>query len=304
MTRRMERRDQPTARTKDTAMTSNRTYGVELEIIHPSQPCDMDEVARIITAAGVACVAERYNHTTREHWKVITDGSVHNTNSQSGCEVVSPVLAGEAGLAVLATVCNALQAAGYTVNKTCGMHVHVGASDLTVAKVKTLVKTWLKYEDSLECLVAESRRGQAMFCKSNVQTVTGRRYTSDDAQNVIICEEAFAKIDACTTLDAIRSLFRSDRYHKLNLESLWRHRTVEIRLHQGSVNATKACEWVRLCVGMVEGAATRSRILPRKAHGHTAAVRVKYLLEDCVEDTSSRLFFQRRKNELCVATAE
>ena len=300
----MERRDQPTARTKDTAMTSNRTFGVELEIVHPSQPCNMLEVARIITEAGVACIAEGYNHTTRAHWKVIADASVHNNNTDRGCEVVSPVLAGEAGLAVLATVCRALQAAGYSVNKTCGMHVHVGASDLTVAKMKTLVKTWVKFEDSLECLVSESRRGQATFCKSNVQTVTGRRYGSDDAQNVVICEEAFAKIDACTTLDQIRTLFRSDRYHKLNLESLWRHRTVEVRLHQGSINATKACEWVRLCVGMVDGAAPRSRISARKAHGHTAAIRVKYLLEDCVEDASSRLFLQRRKNELCLASAE
>lgn len=285
-------------------MTSTRTFGVELEIIHSSHACDMNEVARIITAAGVACVCESYNHATREHWKVITDGSVRNNRGQSGCEVVSPVLSGEEGIAILANVCHALTAAGYGVNKTCGMHVHVGATDLNVAKMKTLVKTWVKYEDSLECLVSESRRGQATYCKSNVATVTGRRYGSDDAQNVAICEEAFAKIDACQTLDQIRTLFRGDRYHKLNLESLWRHRTVEVRLHQGTLHARKACEWVRLCVGMVESAATRTRISARKSHGHTAAARVKYLLENCVEDTSSRLFFQRRKNELCGASAE
>ena len=40
------------------------------------------------------------------------------------------------------------------------------------------------------------------------------------------------------------------RYKKLNLMSFWQHGTVEFRHHQGTVEAQKAENWVRMCLRM------------------------------------------------------
>jgi hypothetical protein len=290
-------------------MNSTRTFGVELEIVGISQ----QQAAAAITAAGLVCYAESYNHQTRGHWKVISDSSVFSTTGmcrEAGCEVVSPVLCGEQGMAQLEKVCKALEAAGAKVNKTCGMHVHVGAADLNAKQVRNVVKTWVKYEDSTNLLVSESRRGYdttgylpSYYCRDNVRTLAFGQYSESDVANVELCRQMFNQIDACKTIDQLTDLFGGHdgtytRYHKLNLASYYRHRTIEVRCHQGTVNARKATEWVRFCLGLVETSASRGSVQPRKAHGHSAADRLGYLLDAAGLTASSKRFFRNRAKQL------
>ncbi len=46
--------------------------------------------------------------------------------------------------------------------------------------------------------------------------------------------------------------FNGDRYTSLNLESVRRHGTVEVRLHQGTLNGVKAIAWSQLIAGMID----------------------------------------------------
>ena len=50
------------------------------------------------------------------------------------------------------------------------------------------------------------------------------------------------------------------RYHKLNLESLVRHGTVEFRQHSGTVDGEKMANWVMLVGGFVECAVSAKTI--------------------------------------------
>lgn len=68
----------------------NRTFGVELEIVHGNKR----QLRNAIRRRGVACEIEGYNHATRTNWKIVSDASVIG-----GYELVSPVLKGERGLA-------------------------------------------------------------------------------------------------------------------------------------------------------------------------------------------------------------
>src|SRR5210317_2132039 len=106
---------------------NNKKFGVEIEFVNASTR----EVAEAINAAGVAAVLEGYNHVTRRHWKVTTDCTV-TTGGYSlgsgegfGGEVVSPVLEGDAGLAELKAVLDAMNAVNRMgVDVRCGLHVH------------------------------------------------------------------------------------------------------------------------------------------------------------------------------------
>jgi hypothetical protein len=110
------------------------TFGVELEFIMPVG-MTRDRIATMIQQAGVMCMSEQYNHTTRTHWKITTDASLGYTR---GAEVVSPILRGEAGLEATRKVCQILTQTGCKVSKKCGLHVHVGCSNYEIGFFKNI----------------------------------------------------------------------------------------------------------------------------------------------------------------------
>ena len=83
------------------ATSTTLTFGAELECFLPYGISHREAAAKI-TAAGIECNAESYNHSARPTWKIVTDGSLGDYSR--GAEIVSPVLSGEEGLAALATV--------------------------------------------------------------------------------------------------------------------------------------------------------------------------------------------------------
>ena len=193
------------------------TFGVEIEILNT---IDRTEIARALQAEGINAAGESYNHRITTWWKVITDSSC-------GLEVVSPILSGEQGLNELKKVCEVLTRIGCQVDRRCGLHVHIGANRLGVAKVKSVVKRWLGNETNLDSIQPRSRRGRSnMYCEPLSDTIRTEF------------------IDRCSTLDELANI-QHTRYSKLNLQSYRRHKTIEFRHHSGSTDATKITNWVK-----------------------------------------------------------
>ena len=262
-----------------------RTYGVEIELAGLTTA----QAADALRAAGVACRAETYNHDPRPTWKAVPDGSV-----PGGCEVVSPVLSGPEGFREIETVCAALRAAGATVNRTTGLHVHLGARDLSLDAVKRLLKNWAKFEDTIDLLVAPSRRADANgFCRS----IVGRfGAVGSEAERCATIRTAFAKIDAATTLRELFGLFAS-RYYKLNLEAFWRHGTIEVRQHHGTLDAAKIINWIELMGALFEASSVARSVAVRPVNGQTPKFRFKWLFNMTVQGAPRR-FWSRRMREL------
>ena len=53
---------------------NERDFGVEIEFLRPSQTTQ-EEIANALRGMGVECRVEGYNHTTRTHWKIVSDSS-------------------------------------------------------------------------------------------------------------------------------------------------------------------------------------------------------------------------------------
>lgn len=98
--------------------TFNRKFGIEIEAYN----CSRERLARELREAGIEVVVEGYNHTTRPHWKLVTDSSL---NGNDTFELVSPILVGETGLRELEKVCWVLDLCDVKVNESCGLHVHI-----------------------------------------------------------------------------------------------------------------------------------------------------------------------------------
>lgn len=200
---------------------TTRTFGIELEMIVPSAITATD-LTREFASIGVELRSESYNHSTRPHWKLVTDGSVRPHRAGFwGIELVSPVLSGEPALEVVTKVCELLTRLGVTTNRTCGFHVHHGARDLKPKHLENLFSLYRNCERAIDTLMPLSRRANAnYFCKSLKQKSV--------------------------------AMLQHDRYHKVNLSSMSRHGTVEIRHHSGTVSAEKVVSWIRLTQAMVE----------------------------------------------------
>lgn len=209
-----------------------RTFGIEIEAYNLTRT----QVVAALRSAGLSCEDAGYSHQTTSYWKVVSDGSIQGIN---GFELVSPVLQGESGLEEVRTAMQAIEAAGAKVNKSCGFHVHFGAADLGLKEFKNLFKHYVKNEDILDAMLPESRRGSAnYYCKSLLHQFQGS--THNDRIN-----KAFDAIDAASTLEQLyEAMTGRDRYFKLNLLSFWRHGTIEVRHHSGTVEADKVCNWV------------------------------------------------------------
>lgn len=219
-----------------------RKFGVEIEFIGVFPA----EAARAINAAGVPCVVENYNHATRNHWKIVHDGSLEvnsNMDPEMRGELVSPPLSGEAGLEQVRTVARALAAAGGTVNKSCGLHVHVDANDLDAGQILSIVRRYSHFENGITAFMPPSRRDSRWaysvggdFVERLLQQVN--RYGNP------------------------RNLFGGlNRYHAVNLASYARHGTVEFRQHSGSTNENKICNWITFCLYFVNKA-IQNQVVP------------------------------------------
>lgn len=207
-----------------------RTFGVEIEF---KTSASKAQVAAAIRAKGIDCQAESYGHQTRNHWKVVSDGSVYG-----GWELVSPALKGLDGLRQIKAVSEGLAEIGASIDRSCGLHVHHDASDLSRKNIKDLLNFYIRWEPVIDLLMPASRRGNSnTYCRSI------SRWN-----------------DRASTINAVNGHrgsiynFTGTRYTKLNLQSFHRHGTVEFRHHSGTTDVGKISSWVVLTQVFVERA--------------------------------------------------
>lgn len=240
----------------DLELLSTMTFGVELEFLLPNI-ISRAGMAERISRTGISCGAESYNHITSSYWKITTDNSLSGGRDGSGAEIVSPVLRGAAGFDQLIQVCTILKANGARVNKSCGLHVHVGARDWQVSQFKNLVMLYAGGQGVIDTFMAPSRRGSANgFCQP--------------------ISVNYTRLNSATTVDEVARSFGqfpgsdhtrgSARYKKLNFMSFWQHGTVEFRHHQGTVEPDKTLQWVKFCLRMCLAARTGDAFATQAAH--------------------------------------
>jgi hypothetical protein len=212
----------PTSTQLDYSFT--RKFGIEIEAYN----CTREKLASEFRAAGIDVAVEGYNHTTRNHWKLVTDASLTGNNT---FELVSPVLEGEAGLKELEKVCWVLEFCDVKVNDSCGLHIHMDAADFDLQTWKNLALSYKHLERVIDSFMPQSRR-QNYYCKglSSISAVD---------------------IQAAQSINDLQAAFGNNRYRKVNLEAYARHRTVEFRQHSGTTNFTKMENWVRFLNGLI-----------------------------------------------------
>ena len=199
------------------------TFGVEIECLVAASL--MGESA---TRNKMPFQYEGYNHTDNNHYyKFVSDSSIRGENP---IECVSPVLTGREGMKSLENCCKALNEAGAQVNRSTGLHVHIGAQNLSDEAYVNVFKNYQKLERVIDTFMANSRRANnSQWCR----TLQGKDFSW------------------CTTKSDIYDEMNGNRYFKVNACSYARHQTIEFRQHQGSTDFEKISNWVNFCAKLV-----------------------------------------------------
>lgn len=135
------------------------------------------------------------------------DGSLEDTEGH-GVELTI-LFNSKHGFEPLERLCKALLDAGCYVNKKCGLHVHLDARHMTPIKVRKVGNSIGHALPVLKWLVPESRHNNR-YCELDVSDLRG------------------------------------ERYYAVNLTAFRKYKTIEIRLHSGTINAPKIIQWVKL----------------------------------------------------------
>ena len=191
-------------------------------------------------------------------WVLRHDGSIRTPENSQKCEVISPVLRYPEDLETLESVVRVVKTLA-TVNESCGLHVHVGAQDLSGPALGRLAALWAAKED-LIYLAASTLAERQYYCHK--------------------IGPAIQRADFRPTYhgDAIQQWDRvSNRYAGLNIgPALEAHRTVEFRLWNSTLHAGKIKAAVQFSLALVARAANISRATNRSVRVQEGATKAAF----------------------------
>jgi len=113
------------------------------------------------------------------------------------------------------------------VNKSCGFHMHTSHPKFFDATyIKQLLMFWISIEDVIVSTQPRSRFNNA-YCKRTLF-----QYIQDYGKEIPAAKDSL-----------IREMRSKDRYSALNIASLEKHGTIEVRIHAGTIDPVKIINW-------------------------------------------------------------
>lgn len=216
------------------------TIGVEIEFTGLTRR----EAAKTISEHfGTEPDATIATDNTGREWRVVRDSSIV-TDGGEQCELVTPIL-NYGDIETLQEIVRKLRKAGAKVNKSCGLHVHIGAKGMTAQAIRNLVNT-------------VASREELFFKALNVDEARKRRYCKPVDERFL--QELNAKKPA--TLDEVKTIWYGDdhdhdyhyhesRYHALNLHATFTKGTIEFRLFNGTLHAGEIKTAIQISCALV-----------------------------------------------------
>jgi hypothetical protein len=140
-------------------------------------------------------------------------------------EFYSPILRGDRGLKAIKHLCGFATANSWKVNRACGFHLHIDMRSFDETQRVKILSGYAATRNFWGALVPDSRR-ENRYCALS---------------------EALHNPASYLGMDWNYCLNRNrQRYGWMNVHCAYSaHKTIEVRLHTGTLNAAKVCNWVR-----------------------------------------------------------
>lgn len=210
----------------------DRRFGVEIECGHPLGYRHVNELLR----------------ARLPQW---FDGSWGRLNASvgvdgSGVEARTPPLAGKRGFEELRLAFQILLDDGAYVTDRDGLHVHHDAPEFrdNPALVVAAAKTWARNERHIESFVAPIRHGRGSCPRLPQGRISTAEYQAQSGAGI----------------NEVASNWNRGAINFAGLGQ-WGHGTIELRLHEGTLDFDKAEAWIRFGQRFIDRAASGTTVL-------------------------------------------
>ena len=202
-------------------------------------------------------------------WKLMSDSSIRGerkidfgyrstSDGEYQVEMVTPKLT-YAELPKLQECVRRVRKAGAKANNSCGIHVHVDASNHNRQSLKNLIGIMYSKEDILfKALQVDPIRARD-YCQKVREPMLrqARTLSSDETNDLTQLERVWYEGNVENT-----DYYNWTRYYALNLHSVFYRGTVEWRCFNSTLHAGKVAAYVNLCLAIsAQAIAQRSTVM-------------------------------------------
>ncbi len=204
-----------------------------------------------------------------KEWKLMSDSSIHaECKTSSGyvtiddptyrVEMVTPKLT-YPELPKLQECVRQVRHAGAKANDSCGIHVHVDASNHNRQSLKNLIGIMYSKEDILFKALQVNEARASRWCQKVREPMLqqARKLSADETTDLTQLEYIWYEGNVSN-----REHYNWTRYYALNLHSVFYRGTVEWRCFNSTLHAGKVAAYVNLCLAMsAQAIAQRSTVM-------------------------------------------
>ena len=257
-------------------------FGVEIEMTGVTR----EEAAQAL-AGYFGSTPRHYGHTydswtvqdpAGKKWKLMSDASIHpecqsedgylrlDKDSKEGkpykVEMVTPKLTYDE-LPRLQECMRRVKAIGAKVNGSCGLHVHVDASNHNRQSLKNLIGIMYSKEDILFKALQVNEARAKRWCKKVREPMLkkARQLSADETQDLTLLENVWYEGEVKKT-----DHYNWTRYYALNLHSVFYRGTVEWRCFNSTLDPVQAAAYVHLCLAISAQAIAQRSTVMQKTH--------------------------------------
>jgi len=189
----------------------------------------------------------------------VQDGSIN------GMEFVTGVLQGDKGLDMLSQICTELNDNHCYVDKSCGLHVHIGGATFNRKFSILAIMLGQMLQDEIYTMLPPSRLTGSYCYKikdkyKDIKYVSKKLYPRTYSRQLKLLAE-YVNVDS-SEFDSINNKntahpygrYHSSRYTWLNLNNCsykYSPDTVEFRCHSSTTSYTKMYNWILICMCFV-----------------------------------------------------
>lgn len=163
-----------------------------------------------------------------------------------GVEFVSRPMQGDELFNKVGGFCELLAERGYTVNRTCGLHLHIEVP-LTLNMVKKLYIFYSNYEKMFFSMLPKSRQNNK-YCQ---KIERHDKFNLEDVMKINSLNEFIALYYENKSYNRENHSY-DKRYCWVNFHSMFYRGTLEIRAHSGTVNKEKVLNWMEIHLRIME----------------------------------------------------
>lgn len=190
-------------------------------------------------------------------WKIVRDGSIHSTLGE-GCELVSPIL-NYSDIEDVQNIIRALREKGMKVNKSCGIHIHVGADQHDAKSLRNLINIFSSKQDMIYRSLDILANRESHYAKKLDENFI-RKVNTEKPVNLIKMGEIWYG----GSIQANMQHYNNTRYHGLNLHNVWYGQTVEFRLFNSTTHAGKVKAYIQFCLAISTQAINSRSVSPKQ----------------------------------------